>query len=213
MYLIGELFGAFLVTFLISRALLSVMKTWDAFWRRLSIAHGFTLSISLLLSGMGNADGGAFAPFSGIHIYGNAILVGLFLDVYYFSRHGRILGALPSGGSPKLTTFDFDEKSFEAELANEIFPKEPAAEPGQVDYETTVLQRVGIAFGWIGYLVGLGFVLGGFVVLMLEPDSGFGLIILAMSLPSFGVGAVLRFIFAGDIVPHIVFGLIDRSHS
>jgi hypothetical protein len=58
---LAEWVGALLPTFLISRLMLWLMRSWDGGVRRLIMAHMVALLIATLIGGMGMADGGAFA--------------------------------------------------------------------------------------------------------------------------------------------------------
>jgi formylglycine-generating enzyme required for sulfatase activity len=61
-YLLGQLIGALVPTFLVSRLLLWLLRGWNAGLGRLAFAHILSLLICALIAGMGRADGGAFAP-------------------------------------------------------------------------------------------------------------------------------------------------------
>jgi hypothetical protein len=67
-----DIIGALLPTFLISRFVLWLMRSWDGGFQRLLIAHVGALIISTLIGGMGMADGGAFAAVQAFTIYAPA---------------------------------------------------------------------------------------------------------------------------------------------
>jgi formylglycine-generating enzyme required for sulfatase activity len=61
-YLLGQLIGALVPTFLVSRLLLWLLRGWNAGLGRIAFAHTLSLLICALIAGIGRADGGAFAP-------------------------------------------------------------------------------------------------------------------------------------------------------
>ncbi|GAB5339648.1 hypothetical protein [Pseudomonas fluorescens] len=67
--LIGALIGGLIITFLVSRALFLVTKSWNGGIQKLCFIHLVSLGIAVLLGGMGMADEGAFAPIKALQIY------------------------------------------------------------------------------------------------------------------------------------------------
>lgn len=76
---LGQFIGALVPTFLISRLILWILRSWDGGSGRYITAHAISLSMSALVAGMGMADGGAFAPLNAAMIY--AIPQGIWLMV------------------------------------------------------------------------------------------------------------------------------------
>jgi len=69
MAIVGFFVGASISTFLLSRLLLWLMRSWKGGRNRLFTAHFFSLVIASLLAGMGMADGGAFAGVRALGLY------------------------------------------------------------------------------------------------------------------------------------------------
>jgi len=78
--------GALIPTFILSRLLLWSLKRWQAPHWRLIVAHGLSLSIAIVIAGLGNADGGSFAGERSVAIYAPAQAFWLIVD---FIRHFR----------------------------------------------------------------------------------------------------------------------------
>lgn len=85
MAMIAVLIGALIPTFLVSRLLLWVLRSWNAGVRRFAVAHAGSWLICGFLGGMGMADGGAFAT-QAIAIYGLPQAFWLVMDLV---RHKR----------------------------------------------------------------------------------------------------------------------------
>ena len=77
---LAEIIGGLLPTFLISRFVLWLMRSWDGGVQRLLVAHSGSLLICILIGGMGMADGGAFAPMMAFIIYTPAQAIWLIAD-------------------------------------------------------------------------------------------------------------------------------------
>src|SRR3972149_9421409 len=91
---IATFIGALVPTFFLSRIMLRVMKSWDGGMRRLVVAHAVALLIVSFLGGMGFANGGAFAGWEAMAVYGFPQFLWFALD-YFRYRSGK--PALASG--------------------------------------------------------------------------------------------------------------------
>lgn len=78
--LIGQLFGAFIITFLLSRLILWLSKNWHGGFGRLVAAHGLSLLICWVAYAFGSADGGPL-NWSGGVLYAVPQIIWLIVDV------------------------------------------------------------------------------------------------------------------------------------
>src|SRR5262249_33315261 len=65
----GEIAGALVPTFLISRLVLWLLRSWDGKAQKLMVAHGVSLLLISFIAGIGMADGGAFAGLHALGVY------------------------------------------------------------------------------------------------------------------------------------------------
>lgn len=72
--------GSLIPTLLVSRLLLVILKKWDGGITRIFFVHVITLIVASLVSGMGMADGGAFAPISGAISYFPSVMFWFMVD-------------------------------------------------------------------------------------------------------------------------------------
>ena len=87
MSLAGQLIGALIATFLISRLILFIMLKWNGGPNRIIIAHVGSLLVASFVGGIGMADGGAFAGVRALTIYVGPQILWLILDLWRGSRH------------------------------------------------------------------------------------------------------------------------------
>lgn len=80
MFNIGQLVGAFIITFLLSRLALYLLRRWDGGTNKLAAAHGGTLAVSWVLSAFGHADGGPPDWSAGI-VYAVPVVVWFVVDL------------------------------------------------------------------------------------------------------------------------------------
>lgn len=79
-YFGGALIGAFVITFLLSRLALLILRSWNAGAMKLLVAHAATLATSWTISAFGNANGGPLDWSAGI-MYVPPVLVWLAVDI------------------------------------------------------------------------------------------------------------------------------------
>mgnify|MGYP003678495563 CR=1 FL=1 len=84
-YFLGQIVGAVIITFLLSRLILLMMRSWDGGYWRLVLVHLFTWVTSALIAGIGMADGGPFMGAYAAMIYGPAVLFWLFVDATWLA--------------------------------------------------------------------------------------------------------------------------------
>ena len=84
MFNIGFLLGALIPTFVLSRIILLLTKTWNGGVRRISTVHLMSLICAGILGGMGMADSGSFAAPKAIAMYSIPQTVWFVFD---FLRH------------------------------------------------------------------------------------------------------------------------------
>lgn len=101
-YALGGLFGGLGATFLISRLLLWLMRSWSGGKQRLFVVHGASLLLAAFVYGMGHADGGAFEPLNGIVIYAVPQLIWLVVDLARSSGGARPPTAVPQAPKGEL---------------------------------------------------------------------------------------------------------------
>lgn len=85
---IAFMIGGLIPTFLVSRLLLWLMRSWDGGISRLVVAHIFSWLVAAFIGGLGMADGGAFAGFRAATLY--AVPQGVWF-LFDFVRHKRKL--------------------------------------------------------------------------------------------------------------------------
>lgn len=86
MYAIGMAVGGLIPTFLISRLMLWLTRSWDGGAPRLILVHTLSWIVMSFIAAMGMADGGAFAGLAAATLY--AIPQGVWLTVDYIRfRH------------------------------------------------------------------------------------------------------------------------------
>ena len=83
---IAFMIGGLIPTFLVSRLLLWLMRSWEGGISRLVVAHIFSWLVAAFIGGLGMADGGAFAGFRAAILYLVPQGVWFLLD---FLRHKR----------------------------------------------------------------------------------------------------------------------------
>lgn len=76
-----EVLGACIPAFLISRLIFWPAQGWDAYLPKIGLVNLFTLTVAVLLGGMGRADGGAFAPIEALGVAGPAQALVLTYDI------------------------------------------------------------------------------------------------------------------------------------
>ncbi len=78
--LIGQIAGAFIITFLLSRLALWILKRWDGGIGKLAVAHGSTLALLWTGYAFGSADGGP-PNWSGGVIYAFPVFIWFVVDM------------------------------------------------------------------------------------------------------------------------------------
>lgn len=79
---LGFVLGALLITFLLSRVALWLMRSWQSGGAaRLALAHLLSFIICTLIGGFGLADGGAFEGAKAAAIYGLPQTIWLVIDL------------------------------------------------------------------------------------------------------------------------------------
>lgn len=86
---IGQLAGSVAIIYLLSRLLLWLTRSWPPSIGRLAFVYLFLILFSGLVSGMGHADGGAFAPWEGLKYYIPAAAAWFFFDAWRLVRKRR----------------------------------------------------------------------------------------------------------------------------
>jgi len=87
---VGFFVGALIPTFLLSRLVLWLMRSWDGGVTRLALAHVFSWLIGAFIGGLGIADGGAFAGIQAAGMYALPQAVWFVVDMF---RHKRASGS------------------------------------------------------------------------------------------------------------------------
>lgn len=90
MYLVGQLVGAAALTFIVSRLILWLTKTWPDYTRRVIFTHLSSLAICGLLGGIGMADGGAFAGLRATAVYAFPTAFWLVIDWWRLNKKSKI---------------------------------------------------------------------------------------------------------------------------
>ena len=88
MAILFMMIGGLIPTFLVSRLLLWIMRSWDGGIARLAVVHTFSWFVMAFVGGMGMADGGAFAGIEAAMLYFAPQAVWLLVDIL---RHKRKL--------------------------------------------------------------------------------------------------------------------------
>lgn len=97
--------GALVPTFLISRLILWLMRSWQGGVRRLALAHCTSLLLAAFIGGMGLADGGAFAGAEAALSYSLPQAFWFAVDLYRYRRANKAL-VRQSAGLPANATDD-----------------------------------------------------------------------------------------------------------
>jgi hypothetical protein len=87
--MLGQFTGALAATFVISRLLLWIMRSWRVGVVRYLTVHVLALAVASLLGGMGMADEGSFAPATAATVYMLPQLVWLVVDLARTSSNVR----------------------------------------------------------------------------------------------------------------------------
>ena len=85
-FAIGQLAGSIAIIYLLSRLMLWFTRSWPPSIGRLVFVYLFLIILVGLLSGMGHADGSAFAPWEGLRFYIPAAAAWFFFDVWRLVR-------------------------------------------------------------------------------------------------------------------------------
>jgi len=97
MFQLGQIVGGLVPTFLVSRLLLWLMRSWQGGVQRIALAHAVSLLLAALIGGMGMADGGSFAPLEAALAYSVPQGVWCLFD---FVRHARTTNRPKNGAGP-----------------------------------------------------------------------------------------------------------------
>lgn len=90
---IWEMVGGGIATFFISRFLLWwVFKRREWGYAKIPVAHVITLAFSIIVAGLANANGGSFAGWFALLIYGPSIVLWFAADSVLYRVVGRALG-------------------------------------------------------------------------------------------------------------------------
>ena len=86
MYNVGHLIGGLMATFLVSRLIMRVFRSWNERYKKITIVHLLSFLIICLVAGMGMADGGAFAPLLAGSKYLIPQAIWFFYDIYLLKK-------------------------------------------------------------------------------------------------------------------------------
>lgn len=84
-----EHLSALVPTFLLSRLLLWIMRSWDGGYSRIWLAHAVSFLIAFVLAGYGYGNGARFAADIAIALYGPAQLFWALVDSFRVYRATR----------------------------------------------------------------------------------------------------------------------------
>jgi|SRR5271155_3203028 len=87
---IGKFIGALLATYLLSRLLFWLVKSWDGGTRKVVLVHAMSLTICGLLGGMSFAADGAFAGAYALTVYAVPQFIWMAIDLLRLRKQSQI---------------------------------------------------------------------------------------------------------------------------
>jgi hypothetical protein len=97
LYYVGAIFGGLIPTFLISRLLLWLFRSWSGGVRRIVVIHTISLLLASLIAGIGMADSGPFAPFKALTIFSLPQAAWVIFDLFRMNSAAKV----KTGEAPK----------------------------------------------------------------------------------------------------------------